>query len=99
MVSSIADEKRTIRYMIEIYCRGVHKTRPLCDDCVDLLNYALTRLDMCPFDKGELTCNKCKVHCYDDDHRVKIRWVMRYSGPRMLFRHPISAIKHLRKEL
>jgi hypothetical protein len=30
--------------------------------------------------------------------RDKIRRVMRYSGPRMLTRHPILAVDHLIKE-
>ena len=30
--------------------------------------------------------------------REKIRVVMRYSGPRMLFHHPILTIKHMVEE-
>lgn len=40
-------------------------------------------------------CNNCKVHCYKPEMREKIRQVMRYSGPRLLFRNPIIAAKHL----
>jgi hypothetical protein len=98
MDSSHADEKQTIRYMIEIYCEGKHKSRELCDDCSCLLNYAETRIDKCPFDKSKITCNSCKIHCYDKEHRDKIRQVMRYSGPRMIYRHPLAAISHIRKE-
>jgi hypothetical protein len=98
MSSCLADEKQTIRYMIEIYCMGEHKTSYLCNDCVDLLNYAMTHLDRCPFDKSKLTCNKCKIHCYDENHREKIKKVMRFSGPRMLYRHPLVAIRHMKKE-
>jgi hypothetical protein len=31
--------------------------------------------------------------------REKMRAVMRFAGPRMLFYHPIDAIKHLWREL
>lgn len=41
------------------------------------------------------TCKKCPVHCYSPDMREKIRAVMRYSGPRMIFLHPFAAIRHL----
>jgi hypothetical protein len=99
MSNNLTDEKKTIRYMIEIYCRGEHKASFLCNECVDLLNYAVTRLDKCPLDKSKVTCNKCKIHCYEPKQREKIREVMKYSGPRMLYRHPISAIKHMRKEI
>ena len=98
MGSSLADEKQTIRYMIEIYCEGKHRSHYLCDDCLDLLNYAVTRIDKCPFDKSKITCNRCKIHCYDKDHRDKIKKVMKYSGSRMIYRHPLAAISHLRKE-
>jgi hypothetical protein len=98
MSSSLAEEKQTIRYMIEIYCMGRHGINYLCSDCVELLNYAETRLDRCPFGKSKVTCNKCKVHCYDGDHRDRIKEVMRYSGPRMIYRHPLAAVRHLKKE-
>ena len=35
------------------------------------------------------------VHCYQPQMREQIRQVMRYSGPRMLFHHPVMAIRHL----
>ena len=34
-------------------------------------------------------CSNCRVHCYCPDMREKIRMVMRFSGPRMLFYHPV----------
>ena len=40
-------------------------------------------------------CSQCKVHCYKTKQREQIRKVMRFSGPRMLFYHPIMAIRHL----
>ena len=35
------------------------------------------------------------VHCYQPQMREQIRQVMRYSGPRILFHHPVMAIRHL----
>ena len=40
-------------------------------------------------------CSNCKVHCYKPEMREKIRTVMRYSGPRMIFHAPIPAIRHV----
>jgi hypothetical protein len=96
-------EKKTVEAMMHIYCRGRHKTRnALCDDCSDLLDYARRRLDKCPFQEGKTSCGNCRVHCYKPDMRWKIRDVMRYSGPRMLYRHPVLAVYHtidgMRKE-
>ena len=50
---------------------------------------------MCPFGEGKTTCARCPVHCYRKDMREKIRQVMRYSGPRMVYRHPVMAARHL----
>ena len=48
-----------------------------------------------PHGKVKPTCRHCAIHCYDMDHRARIREVMRYAGPRMIFRHPLLAIRHL----
>ncbi len=93
-MSKNAHEKRTVRWMIEIYCRGRHGTRgDLCETCRALWDYATLKLEKCPFEKKP-KCSDCRVHCYNPGHREAIRRVMRYSGPRMLFRHPIAAIRH-----
>jgi hypothetical protein len=35
------------------------------------------------------------IHCYKPAMREKIKNVMRYSGPRVTFRHPILALFHV----
>lgn len=89
-------ESRTIEAMISLYCRDNHgKSGGLCPECLELLGYARARLDRCPFQRHKPTCNKCQTHCYKPDMREKIRRVMKYSGPRMLYRHPVLAFLHL----
>ena len=53
-----------------------------------MLIYATARLDRCKFGDGKTKCHKYPVHCYRPDMREKIREVMRFSGPRMMFYHP-----------
>ena len=53
------------------------------------------RLDHCPKSNGKSSCRKCEIHCYSPANREKIRSVMKYVGPRMIFIHPWSAIRHL----
>ena len=91
----IAREKRTIRAMLVIYCRGHHHTgeRP-CRECRELLDYAHDRLDRCPFGAAKPTCGNCTVHCYKPAMRERVKQVMRYAGPRLLLRHPILAMGH-----
>ena len=78
-------EKETVGLMIELYCRGNHGTPKgqLCPDCAALRDYADARVGHCPHmaTKPEM--------------REQIRQVMRWSGPRMLFHHPVLAIRHL----
>ncbi|MBS3783126.1 MAG: nitrous oxide-stimulated promoter family protein [Anaerolineae bacterium] len=89
-------EKKTIKAMVRMACRGRHGTRDrLCEGCEDLLGYALERLDRCPFQASKPTCADCPIHCYRPDRREEIRSVMRYAGPQMLFRHPLLALGHL----
>ena len=82
--------------MIGLYCHDQHGTRNgLCDDCEALQAYARERLRRCPFQEGKTTCAKCPVHCYKPEMRERVRAVMRYAGPRMVYRHPIMAFEHL----
>jgi len=92
----ISREKKTIEVMINMYCNRYHAgENHLCGECRQLLDYALTRLEQCPFKDSKPTCANCTVHCYKQDMREKIRKVMRYSGPRMIYRHPVLAFHHL----
>lgn len=91
----MAREARTVEAMIRLYCRGQHEGEPPCAECAELLEYARERLRKCPFQEGKTVCGKCPVHCYRPVSRTKIRVVMRYAGPRMLWRHPLMALRHL----
>ena len=88
-------EKETVSLMIRLYCRKKHGSKELCAECAALEAYARQRSDNCPFMETKTFCSNCKVHCYKKDMREKIREVMRFSGPRMIFHHPIMAIRHV----
>ena len=95
MHKRIRRESNTIKQMIEMYCCENHSSDRLCAQCSTLLEYALQRLEKCPFQEGKTTCAQCPIHCYTLDKREQIRTIMRYSGPRMMYKHPIAAIWHL----
>lgn len=91
-----AREKMIVSQMIAIYCRKNHHTKNgLCPDCAELDIYARLRSDKCPFMETKTFCANCKVHCYQPEMREKIREVMRFSGPRMIFHHPVTAVRHM----
>ncbi|MFQ6371920.1 nitrous oxide-stimulated promoter family protein [Shewanella sp. YIC-542] len=96
---TLATEFRTITAMVRIHCRDHHQPDDhCCPDCQTLLEYAQTRLDRCPYGEQKAACKHCPRHCYKAQPKAQIREVMRYSGPRMLLRHPILAIRHLQNE-
>lgn len=92
----IIREEKTIQAMIRIYCRDKHGgADSFCSECEELGDYALARLARCPFQEVKTTCANCPVHCYKPAMRDRVREVMRYSGPRMAYEHPVLALFHL----
>ena len=92
-----ADEKLLVSEMIALYCHKQHNTPKdaLCPECQQLHDYALARIEKCPFMETKTFCSACKVHCYKPEMREKIRAVMRWAGPRMLPVHPVLSIRHV----
>ena len=89
-------EKQMVSQMIALYCNKNHHTKgKLCAECAALNAYAKLRSEKCPFMETKTFCSNCKVHCYKPEMREKIREVMRFSGPRMIFQHPVAAIRHV----
>ncbi|MGE4214215.1 MAG: nitrous oxide-stimulated promoter family protein [Anaerotignaceae bacterium] len=96
ILEKVKKEKELVQCMVEIYCHSKHgKSKILCEDCNNLLAYAFKRIDSCPFMETKTFCSNCKVHCYSPVMRERIRQVMAFSGPRLLFVHPFAAISHL----
>jgi len=92
----LARELATLEAMFAINCRELHGERAgLCGPCAALLAYATRRLDRCVFGDDKPTCANCTVHCYSADKREDVRAVMRFAGPRMLWRHPVLAVRHV----
>jgi hypothetical protein len=91
-------EWRTMQAMVQIYCRGhAHDDTTdgvPCPGCAGFLRYAARRLEKCPYGPAKPTCAKCPIHCYKPQPREFAREVMRYSGPRMMLRHPWLSITH-----
>ena len=90
-------EKELIPVMIRMYCKGNHPEgrSENCEKCMALTEYALFRLEKCPFKKDKHFCSFCSIHCYKPEYRDEIKKVMKYSGPRMLTSHPVFAISHV----
>ena len=90
-------EFRIIATMLRMYCHSHHAPEHarLCPECLAMHDYARRRLERCVFGDTKPTCANCIVHCYKPSMREQIRQVMRWAGPRMLWRHPVLAIRHI----
>lgn len=98
-------EKLVVSQMVAIYCAGHHpaasRTKTahcggaICPDCAELDRFAVARTQRCRKMETKTSCNKCEHHCYSPQMQQRIRDVMRYAGPRMLYHHPIAAIRHM----
>ena len=83
-------EIEIVTFMIQLYCRSHHDI-----DEEELITYASKRIEKCPTIKTKTFCSRCPIHCYEKKMQEKIKKVMCYSGPRMIFYHPILAMKHV----
>jgi hypothetical protein len=74
-------EEKVLYRFISVFCRAHHGTdgKVLCEQCRDLLAYALNRLHRCPYDPKP-KCKACPTHCYNPEYRARIKKVMRFSG-------------------
>jgi hypothetical protein len=88
-------EKRTLIALTRIYCNAHHgKKFGMCCECNELAMYAMGKIGRCSFGKNKPICNRCTVHCFHPDYREEMKKVMRYSGPRIIWRHPILALRY-----
>ncbi|MHB1347523.1 MAG: nitrous oxide-stimulated promoter family protein [Candidatus Humimicrobiaceae bacterium] len=92
----INDEKNIVKIMIGYFCKKKHfPEKNMCPDCESLTEYAWLKLDKCFYGEKKPSCSKCSIHCFNPPMRKKIKDVMRYSGPRMIYVYPMSCIKQL----
>ena len=92
MGKRIEREKMTIQRMIALYQRRSPEAQ--ADDAhYQALNaYADKRLDKCVFGENKPACKQCPVHCYQPAKREEMKQIMRWAGPRMLWRHPVPPL-------
>ncbi|UQY43579.1 nitrous oxide-stimulated promoter family protein [Erwinia sp. PK3-005] len=91
----IQREKRTIEKMIALYQTNCPQADSDTERYRSLYHYAVKRLDRCAFGEEKPACKQCPIHCYQPAKREEMKQIMRWAGPRMLWHHPILAIRHL----
>ena len=83
--------------MIGIYCHGHgHSASGICSDCGSLLRYACGRIESCPCNAASKpVCGLCRNNCFTTDMYRQFTGIMRYSGSRMMLRHPLLTMAHV----
>ncbi|EIF5205267.1 nitrous oxide-stimulated promoter family protein [Salmonella enterica] len=90
----IAREKLTIKKMIALYASRCPQASNDEAHYDALFSYAQKRLDKCVFGEDKPACKQCPVHCYQPAGREEMKQIMRWAGPRMLWRHPVLTVRH-----
>ena len=93
------NERKTLTAMRQLYCHDHHAGGTShARNAATLQSMPIAARGL-PFSNGQATCGHCRIHCYRAEARAAIQEIMRYSGPRMLWRHPLLAIRHMRDSL
>ena len=95
MGKRIEEEKKTVEFMIELYCKHKLKCKTMPPKYKELIDYAHAKLNKCTFGENKKSCKQCPIHCYSPQKREEIKKIMRWAGPRMIVYSPIKALKHL----
>lgn len=92
-------ERMLFEMMTKIYCKGQrHNTHgTLCAPCEEMVSYAMERMAHCPHGSNKPSCSHCTIHCFHPGFRIRVKAMMRYSGPRMLLYAPKAALQHFLK--
>ena len=88
----ISREKLTIKKMIDLYQAKCPQASAEPEHYEALFVYAQKRLDKCVFGEEKPACKQCPVHCYQPAKREEMKQIMRWAGPRMLWRHHFPLI-------
>jgi hypothetical protein len=68
----------------------------LCEECHNLLSYAVARLTECPNDPKP-RCRKCPNPCYEKDKFKQMAKLMRYSGMKLGLTKAAQKLKNIFK--
>ena len=91
----ILREIKTVTRIVQLYEQRHPAPADTPEHYRDLLAYAVKRLEKCRYGEDKPACKQCPVHCYQPKPREEMKVIMRWAGPRMLWHHPILAVRHL----
>ena len=94
--NNIPKEKESIKKTFAVYCHANHGTsgNKLCSKCNALLLTIMTKIDRCPYGITKPICDRCERPCFGATQTKEFLTIMEKSQTKMLFKHPMMAIKH-----
>lgn len=97
-----AEDRRTVEAIGQIYCKGNHggaerDSGGLCAECREAIELTIRRAEACPHGHTG-NCEDCHTHCQHGRAQENIKRMMRYSAPRMAYRHPVMTFRYLRRK-
>jgi hypothetical protein len=66
----------------------------LCPECFALVKESVRHTNRCRHLAYKTFCHHCPTPCYALSVREKIRPIMRYSGPRLVMKHPVLGFQY-----
>ena len=94
-------DRKILEAMGRIFCKAHHSGEKdpygLCPSCRETVEATLVRTAVCPYGH-EGNCQDCDIHCQRGEAQERIREIMRYAAPRMVFRHPLMTAEYLRRK-
>lgn len=99
----IKRDLRTLQAIGSIYCAAHHVDAPknphgMCAECAATIAFTHDRASNCP--NGHTgNCADCAIKCNRGEQQQRIKAIMKYAAPRMLFKHPLMTLEYALKKL
>lgn len=75
----------------------VWRNMELCPVCLAMVLRSEKKTQYCVHMPYKTLCHLCPRPCYTEKQMEEIRPMMRYSGPRLITKHPILTYRHMRE--
>ena len=89
-MTRIEQEKRTVRKMIELYCRHHLHQDTMPDEYQHLADFACRRLDHCTYGEQKTACKDCPTHCYAPKEREAAYPSISFPSPRCCYQQVLQ---------
>ena len=85
-----------------IYCRAHHAecaqdAAGLCPECREVVETTLAKAQTCPYGHSG-NCQDCDTQCQRGTSKQRVKAMMRYAAPRMVYRHPLMTLSYVSKK-